>query len=61
MVGPDNAEKYQTLVFLAGSASAEVIADVALAPFETIKVRVWMGAGVSPSAMRQPSPPQEVA
>ncbi|PHU16341.1 Mitochondrial phosphate carrier protein 3, mitochondrial [Capsicum chinense] len=37
---PENAAKYKTLIFLAGSASAEVIADVALCPFEAVKVRI---------------------
>ncbi|KAM0895747.1 hypothetical protein ACQ4PT_023647 [Festuca glaucescens] len=30
IAGPENAAKYKTLIYLAGSASAEVIADVAL-------------------------------
>ncbi len=41
-VGPQNAVKYKTLIYLAGSASAEVIADVSLCPFEAVKVRVQM-------------------
>lgn len=40
IVGPEYATKYKTLIYLAGSASAEVIADVALCPMETVKVRV---------------------
>jgi solute carrier family 25 (mitochondrial phosphate transporter), member 3 len=40
MVGEENAKKYQTLIFLAGSASAEFIADVGLCPFEAVKVKV---------------------
>lgn len=40
MAGPENAAKYQTAIFLAGSASAEFIADVALCPFEAVKVKV---------------------
>lgn len=40
MAGPENAVKYQTLIYLAGSASAELIADVALCPFEAVKVKV---------------------
>lgn len=40
LAGPENAKKYQTLIFLAGSASAEFIADVALCPFEAVKVKV---------------------
>ena len=39
-VGPENAAKYQTLVFLAGSASAEFFADIGLCPFEAVKVKV---------------------
>jgi hypothetical protein len=37
-VGPENAKKYQTLVFLAGSASAEFFADIGLCPWEAVKV-----------------------
>jgi solute carrier family 25 phosphate transporter 3 len=44
-VGPDYATKYKTLIYLAGSASSEVIADVALCPFEAIKVRVQTQPG----------------
>jgi len=40
MVGPANAYKYRDLVYLAGSASAEFFADLALCPFEAVKVRV---------------------
>lgn len=40
MVGPEFATKYRDLIYIAGSASAEVFADVALCPFEAIKVRV---------------------
>ncbi|KAI4366763.1 hypothetical protein MLD38_022596 [Melastoma candidum] len=40
IAGPEYATKYKTLIYLAGSASAEVIADVALCPFEAVKVRV---------------------
>lgn len=32
IAGPENAVKYKNLIFLAGSASAEFIADVALVP-----------------------------
>ena len=38
MVGPENAKKYQTLVFMAGSASAEFFADIGLCPWEAVKV-----------------------
>ncbi|GAA6037305.1 hypothetical protein JCM8097_008674 [Rhodosporidiobolus ruineniae] len=40
IAGPENAVKYKSLIFLAGSASAELIADVALVPMETVKVRM---------------------
>ncbi|CAG9465605.1 unnamed protein product [Pedinophyceae sp. YPF-701] len=40
LVGEENAKKYQTAVFLAGSASAEFFADIALCPFEAVKVKV---------------------
>ncbi|KAI3455107.1 hypothetical protein Pfo_011770 [Paulownia fortunei] len=45
IAGPENAAKYKTLIFLAGSASAEFIADVALCPFEAVKVRVQTQPG----------------
>ena len=40
IVGAEAAHNYRTFVYLTASASAEVIADVALAPFEAIKVRM---------------------
>jgi len=40
IVGDQNAVKYRDLVYLFASASAEIIADVALCPFEAVKVRV---------------------
>ncbi|XP_055825169.1 mitochondrial phosphate carrier protein 3, mitochondrial-like [Solanum dulcamara] len=45
LAGAENAIKYKTLIYLAGSASAEVIADVALCPFEAVKVRVQTQPG----------------
>ncbi|KAJ8449522.1 hypothetical protein Cgig2_005544 [Carnegiea gigantea] len=45
LAGPENAVKYKTMIYLAGSASAEVIADVALCPFEAVKVRVQTQPG----------------
>ena len=39
-VGAENAYNYRTYVYLTASASAEVIADVALAPMEAVKVRI---------------------
>jgi Mitochondrial carrier protein len=38
MAGAEMAAKYQTPIFLVASASAEVIADVALCPWEAVKV-----------------------
>ncbi|XP_078441025.1 mitochondrial phosphate carrier protein 3, mitochondrial-like [Wolffia australiana] len=45
LAGAENAAKYKTLIYLAGSASAEVIADVALCPMEAVKVRVQTQPG----------------
>lgn len=45
LAGAENAEKYKTLIYLAGSASAEFIADIALCPFEAVKVRVQTQPG----------------
>lgn len=45
IVGPEYASKYKTLIYLAGSASAEVIAGVALCPMEAVKVRVQTQPG----------------
>lgn len=38
--GQEIAEAYQPIIWLAGSASAEVIADIALCPFEMTKVKI---------------------
>jgi len=40
LVGHDNAHKYRDLVYMSASASAEIIADLALCPFEAVKVRI---------------------
>ena len=40
VAGPEIAYKYKTAIYLAASASAEFIADIALCPFEAIKVRM---------------------
>jgi solute carrier family 25 phosphate transporter 3 len=40
MVGEPFATDHKSIVFLAGSASAEFVADVALCPFEAVKVWV---------------------
>ncbi|CAK7267180.1 Cu/Pi carrier [Sporothrix epigloea] len=39
-VGPERAHRYKTSVYLAASASAEFLADIALCPFEAVKVRM---------------------
>ncbi|KAL4796983.1 mitochondrial carrier domain-containing protein [Aspergillus venezuelensis] len=39
LVGVENAAHYKTALYLTASASAELIADVALCPFEAVKVR----------------------
>lgn len=40
VAGEEVAHKYRTGLYLAASASAEVIADVALCPLEALKVRM---------------------
>jgi len=40
LAGEELFAKYQTLIYLAGSASAEFFADIALCPFEAVKVKV---------------------
>ncbi|KAG5537273.1 hypothetical protein RHGRI_024652 [Rhododendron griersonianum] len=45
IAGPEYAAKYKTLIYLAGSASTEVFADVALCPFEAVKVRIQTQPG----------------
>jgi solute carrier family 25 phosphate transporter 3 len=40
LAGPENAQKYKTAIYLVGSASAEFLADIALCPFEAVKVRI---------------------
>lgn len=40
MTGVEKAEKYRKAIYLASSASAEFIADIALCPFEAVKVRI---------------------
>ncbi|CAB5102151.1 unnamed protein product [Rhizophagus irregularis] len=40
LVGEETAHKYRTTVYLAASASAEVLADIALCPWEALKVRM---------------------
>eukprot|EP00983_Pelagomonas_calceolata_P017359 544738-Pelagomonas_calceolata.AAC.2 len=45
MAGEEVAKKYQNAIFLAGSASAEFFADIALCPFEAVKVKVQTTPG----------------
>jgi len=40
LAGEENATKYKTSIYLAGSASAEFFADIGLCPFEAVKVRM---------------------
>nr|GEV62255.1 mitochondrial phosphate carrier protein 3, mitochondrial-like [Tanacetum cinerariifolium] len=40
IAGLEYAAKYKTLIYLAGSASTEVIADIAICPMEAVKVHV---------------------
>lgn len=40
LAGEENAKKYKPLIWLVGSASAEVFADIALCPLEMTKVKV---------------------
>ena len=40
LVGEEAAYKYKTGLYLAASASAEFFADIALCPFEAVKVRM---------------------
>ncbi|GLA82925.1 hypothetical protein AtubIFM56815_007116 [Aspergillus tubingensis] len=40
LVGAENAARWKTSLYLTASASAELIADVALCPFEAVKVRM---------------------
>ena len=40
IAGPKYTAKYKTFIYLAGSSSAEFVADVTLCPFEAVKVQV---------------------
>jgi len=48
MLGEENAYLWRTSVYLAASASAEFIADIALSPMEAVKVRVQTMPGFPP-------------
>jgi len=50
MVGEENAHKYRGFIYLAGSASAEWFADIALCPMEMVKVKIQTSpAGTFPT------------
>jgi solute carrier family 25 (mitochondrial phosphate transporter), member 3 len=40
LAGEENSQKFKGVIWLAGSASAEVFADIALCPMEMVKVKV---------------------
>eukprot|EP01080_Neovahlkampfia_damariscottae_P011412 gene11412-4579_t len=40
MAGEENSQKFKGIIWLAGSASAEFFADIALCPMEMVKVKV---------------------
>ncbi|KAI5289756.1 Mitochondrial phosphate carrier protein 3, mitochondrial, partial [Ascosphaera atra] len=40
LVGEEKAHKWKTSLYLTASASAEFFADIALCPFEAVKVRM---------------------
>ncbi|KAK6619904.1 hypothetical protein RUM43_012033 [Polyplax serrata] len=45
LLGEENAYVYRTWLYLAASASAEFIADIALSPWESAKVKIQTTAG----------------
>lgn len=50
LAGPEAAHQYRTLLYLSASASAEVIADVALCPMEALKVKIQTAPAEKPFA-----------
>merc|ERR1712147_467133 len=53
-VGKENAAKYQAVGFAVSSACAEFIADIALCPFEAVKVRIQTSdAGTFPTTFKE--------
>jgi len=54
-IGEENAYLYRTSLYLAASASAEFFADIGLAPFEAVKVRIQTKPGFA-STMRTGMP-----
>jgi solute carrier family 25 phosphate transporter 3 len=51
LVGEDNFKNYKDIVFLAGLASAEFFADIALCPWEAVKVNVQTRPGFANGLM----------
>ncbi len=52
LAGEENAHKYRGVIYLLGSASAEMFADVALCPMEMVKVKVQTSVpGTFPTAL----------
>jgi solute carrier family 25 phosphate transporter 3 len=56
-LGEENSYVYRTALYLAASASAEFIADVALCPMESCKVRIQTSSsGTFPTTLRAAAP-----
>uniref|UniRef100_A0A2P2HW29 Phosphate carrier protein, mitochondrial n=1 Tax=Hirondellea gigas TaxID=1518452 RepID=A0A2P2HW29_9CRUS len=55
LIGEENAFLYRTGLYLAASATAEFIADIALAPMEAVKVRIQTMPGFV-STLREGAP-----
>ncbi|KAJ3010060.1 Cu/Pi carrier [Thoreauomyces humboldtii] len=55
LLSPETAHRHQELIWCAASASAEVVADVALCPLEMVKVRMQTTEGF-PTTMRAALP-----
>ncbi|KAL7671938.1 hypothetical protein ACOME3_006840 [Neoechinorhynchus agilis] len=55
LLGEENAYRWRTSLYLAASASAELFADIGLAPFEATKVRIQTKPGFT-SSMRVAMP-----
>ncbi|XP_072097070.1 solute carrier family 25 member 3-like isoform X1 [Mobula birostris] len=55
LLGEENAYLWRTSLYLAASASAEFLADIALAPMEACKVRIQTQAGYA-NTLREAAP-----
>lgn len=55
MLGEENSYLWRTSLYLAASASAEFIADIALSPMEAVKVKIQTSPGFA-NTMRQAIP-----